>query len=95
MTHLSAILIELDRQVGGVSKLIGVGLQARIDKAEAQVGRLAKIGGSISSKLLHIEMVLPCLLDDDVIDGQVPRPIVGHAVEAHIIGAGTCGLEHA
>ena len=84
LVHLSAVLIERHRQVTGAVELVGVGFQARIVEAETQVGRFAEIDRGVGGELLDVEVVLSRLLDDDIVDRQIPRPIVGHAMEAYI-----------
>ena len=45
--------------------------------------------------MLHVEVVLCGLFNDDVVDGQIPWPIVGHAVETNIVSARAGSLKHA
>ena len=67
LTHLSAILVKLNRQVSRAVELIGIRLFARVAEAETQVGRFTEIDSGICSELLHAEVVLCSLLDDNVI----------------------------
>ena len=92
---MGAVLVELNRQVTSAVELIGIRLLARVAEAETQVGRFTEIDSGISSELLNSKVLLRGLLDDNIVDGQIPRSVVGHAVETHKEGAGTRRLKHA